>query len=169
MSNLEILRQGVLEENRRFLLSEREDESLEGSDNGLYSKLGKLAKTLGCEVVDDDTVTKDILRDGRKGLRKQFASGWVIMVKQGSLLQMSATLNHELAHHFTPSIQNEQDLVFSESVAEGIAFIVHTQFGLDISKQSFPYIAGYNEGIFTTEMEEKIVTGSMWMVKHLNK
>jgi len=166
-ARISFLEQGV----QNALLSPQEqetvDEELEGSDNGLYPRLVELAQSLDYRVEDDDEVTKDILRDGRKGLRKGFVSGWMLMVKQSSPLQKFAILGHELAHHFTPPIQDREGQILSESVAEGVAFVVSDHYGLDISKQSFPHIAQYNAGKFTQEMKEMIEIISMWMVLSL--
>ena len=124
-------------------------EDLVGDDGGLYARLVLLAQGLGYTVVDDDTLTKDVLRDGRKGLNHNFYSGPTLMIKQGSPLQMAATLGHEIGHHWTPDIYDEESQAFAESVAEGTAFVVCHSHGLDISPQAFPYIAGYNNGVFT--------------------
>lgn len=165
------LEQGVQEANE--LLSEvpieKEDqvpdEVLVGTDNGLYAMLTELTRRFGYRVEDNDAVTKEILRNGRKGLRKKFVSGWAIMVKQGSPLQMSATLGHEIAHHFIPEVCNEQDQTLSETIAEGTAFIVCGHYGLDIAPQAFPYIAGYNNGEFTPEMRNGIKAASARMIE----
>ena len=125
-------------------------EDLVGDDGGLYARLVLLAQGLGYAVVDDDALTKDILRDGRKGLNMEFYSGPTLMIKQGPPLQMAATLGHEIGHHWTPDIYDEESCAFAETVAEGAAFVVCHYNGLDLSPQVFPYIAGYNNGIFTT-------------------
>lgn len=124
-------------------------EDLAGDDGGLYARLVLLAQGLGYTVVDDDALTKDILRDGRKGLNHDFYSGPTLMIKRGSPLQMAATLGHEICHHWTPDIYDEESQAFAESVAEGTAFVVCHSHRLDISPQAFPYIAGYNNGVFT--------------------
>lgn len=147
---------------------EQEGEALEGTDGGLYGVLTEVALGLGYRVEDNDEITKEILRDGRRGLNKQFMSGWILMIKQGSSLQMSATLSHELAHRFTPRIEDEQSEVLSETIAEGTAFVVCDHFGLDISNQAFPHIASYNKGQFTPEMRAGIETVSSWMISRVH-
>ena len=140
---------------------------LEGRDEGFYRRLGFVAHSLGYRVEDNDEITGEILRDGRRGLRKEFFIGWVLMVKQGSPLQMSATLAHELGHHYTDDIHDEETLALSETVAEGTAYVVCDHAGLDISSQVFPYIAGYNNGEFTDRMKSGIVTASTDLLTRL--
>lgn len=152
------LESGVLEAAR--IQREADIHPLQGRDNGIYARLGFVAHSLGYKVEDDDELTGEILREGRRGLRKQFVAGWILMVKQGSPLQMTATLAHELGHHYTPDIYDEETLALSETVAEGTAYVVCDHAGLDISSQVFPYIAGYNRGEFTDQMRSGIVTAS---------
>jgi len=140
---------------------------LEGEDNGLYLRLTQLASNLGEVVEDNDELTRDILKDGRKGLRKQFYSGMVLMVKQGSPLDMTATLAHEHGHRYTDDVFDEAGMVVSETIAEGAAFVVCDYFGLDISARSFPYIAGYSSGGFTPEMVDGIRTASLGIIEGL--
>ena len=164
-SRLEVLEAGVLQ-----AVSTREEADilpLQDEDNGLYARLGFVAHSLGYRVEDNDELTGEILRDGRRGLRKQFAMGWILMVKQGSPLQMTATLAHELGHHYTPDIYDEETLALSETVADGTAYVVCDHAGLDISPQVFPYIAGYNEGVFTDRMRTGIVTASADLLTRL--
>lgn len=168
-ARIDVLEQGVKEACQPLTQLKQEellrDKDLKGTDNGLYPMLTELARRFGYRVEDNDAVTKEILRRGRKGLRKKFASGWVIMVKQGSPLQMSAILVHEIAHHFTPDVYNKQDQILSETIAEGTAFIVCYHYGLDISPQVFPYIAEYNNGEFTSEMRKGIKAASARIIK----
>jgi hypothetical protein len=164
-TRLKALEAGVLE--AASIQREADIQPLGGRDNGLYARLGFVAHSLGYEVEDNDELTGDILKDGRRGLRKQFGMGWILMVKQGSPLQMTATLAHEFSHHFTPDIYDEETLTLSETIAEGTAYVVCDYAGLDISSQAFPYIADYNRGEFTDEMRSGIVTASADLLTQL--
>jgi hypothetical protein len=164
-SRLKVLEAGVLQATR--IEREADIPLLEGQDNGLYARLGFVAHSLGYKVEDNDELTAEILRDGRRGLRMQFVMGWIVMIKQSSPLQMTATLAHELGHHYTPDIYDEEALALSETVAEGAAYIVCDHAGLDISSQVFPYIAGYNKGVFTDQMKNGIVTASADLLTRL--
>src|SRR3989344_1515571 len=77
---------------------------LEGTDNGLYARLCQLAVSLGEVVADDDNLTGEILKDGRRGLRRRMYSGMTMFVKQGSPLEMTATLAHEHGHRYTADV-----------------------------------------------------------------
>jgi hypothetical protein len=142
---------------------------LEGPDNGLYARLCLLATSLGEIVADDDTLTKDILKDGKRGLRRQMHSGMTNFVKQGSPLEMTATLAHEQGHRYTAPVYDMKGHVVSETIADGSAFVACDYFGLDISNRSFPFIAGYNNGKFTTEMLNGIRVAATDIIQRLNE
>lgn len=129
---------------------------LQGSDGGLYARLCRVATSLGEVVADDDAETGDILTRGKRGLRRQMASGMTNFVKQGSPAEMAATLAHEQGHRYTAPVYDLRGLFLSETIADGTAFVVCDANGLDISVRSFPYLAGYTEGAFTDEMIEGI-------------
>ena len=160
-----VLEAGVLEHST----TEASVPVLEGVDNGLYSQLGFVAHRLGYRVEDSDDITKEILKDGRRGLNKRFFSGPTIMIKQGAPLQMAATIAHEIGHHFTPPINDTYGQIFAEVVAEGTAFIVCDHQGLDISPQAFPYIAGYRKDGLTTGMKDDILAASTTILGHLHE
>ncbi len=62
-----------------------------------------------------------------------------------------------------------KQIVLSETIADGSAFVVCDHFGLDISASSLPYIASYNEGVFTPEMLHGIRVASLDMVLRLQE
>lgn len=142
---------------------------LEGPDNGLYARLCQLATSLGEVVADDDTLTGDILKDGRRGLRRRMYAGMTMFVKQGSPLEMTATLAHEHGHRYTDDVYDMEGCIVSETVADGSAFVVCDHFGLDISERSFPFIARYNKGEFTAEMLDGIRTAATDIIQGLNR
>lgn len=57
-------------------------------------------------------------------------------------LQMVKTLAHELAHHFAESKASDAE---SETIAEAVAYVVCSHFGLDTGARSFPYIAVWSK------------------------
>jgi hypothetical protein len=61
----------------------------------------------------------------------------LIVVREAAPRQMTKTLAHELAHHFggasVPSVEEE-------TVAESVAYVVCSRFGLDTGERSFPYV-----------------------------
>ena len=140
---------------------------LEGDDNGLYARLCHLAVSLGEIVADDDSLTGDILKDGKRGLHRRMFAGMTNFVKQGSPLEMAATLAHEQGHRYTDDVYDMKAHILSETIADGSAFVVCDHFGLDISARSFPYIAGHNEGVFTSDMLDGIRVASLDMVLKL--
>jgi antirestriction protein ArdC len=67
-----------------------------------------------------------------------------------SMDQATKTLAHELAHAFDPeSADYSACRGEREAVAESVAFVVCERFGLDTSKRSVPYIAGWSKDIDT--------------------
>ena len=74
-TGIAILEQGVKLAAVALQENQHSDENLEGSDNGLYPNLIEVAVSHGYKVVDSDKLTKEILKDGRKGLRKRCFSG----------------------------------------------------------------------------------------------
>jgi hypothetical protein len=171
ISFLESMTQTAFQQNRQFPLSENSEPlsevDMEGEDNGLYAHLVNFSATHDIRIEDNPEATAIFLKNGSKGLHKRFSGGWVIFVKQSSSLQKSATLAHELAHHFTVPAENETEYARNESIAEGTAFIVCDYFGLDIGEQAFSYIGDYTDGKpFTPEVMQgiqdisrKIITG----------
>ncbi len=64
--------------------------------------------------------------------------------------QATKTLAHELAHAFDPESPNYNACPSErEAVAEAVAFVVCERLGLDTSKRSVPYIAGWSQEIDT--------------------
>ncbi len=142
---------------------------LEGSDNGLYDRLRRLAISLGEIVADDDKFMANILKGGKRGLRRQMYTGMTNFVKQGSPLEMTATLAHEQGHRYTDEVYDMEGCIVSETIADGSAFVVCDHFGLDISARSFPFIAGYNDGDFSSEMVDGIRVASTDIILMLDQ
>jgi hypothetical protein len=142
---------------------------LMGTDNGLYARLYRLATSLGEMVADDDTLTGDILKDGKRGLRLQMYAGMTNFVKQGSPLEMTATLAHEQGHRYTADVYDMEAHVLSETIADGSAFVVCDHFGLDIAARAFPFLAGYNNGEFTSAMLDGIRVASTDIIQRLGQ
>lgn len=61
-----------------------------------------------------------------------------VVVRQAAAQQMTKTLAHELAHHFSGASSSTPE---EESIAESVAYVVCARFGLDTGERSFPYVA----------------------------
>ncbi len=106
---------------------------LTGEQGGqLYGRLKAVAKreglsvTRGSEGLDPDSMGLYV------PVRRQ------ITVREAAPLQMTKTLAHELAHHFAGSSRSDAE---SESIAEAVAYVVCSHFGVDTGERSFPYVA----------------------------
>ena len=65
-----------------------------------------------------------------------------IVIREARQLQMTKTLAHELAHHFTGMHETySEKREEHETAAEAVAYVVLAHFGLDSGTRSFPYIA----------------------------
>jgi antirestriction protein ArdC len=61
-----------------------------------------------------------------------------IVLRQAPQRQMTKTLAHELGHHFSGTTESSPE---EETLAESVAYVVCSRFGLDTGERSFPYIA----------------------------
>lgn len=110
---------------------------LEGDDGGiLYDDLARMAHE------------DDIRIDRTDQLPSPTAMGLYhpptrrIVVREAAQLQMTKTLAHELAHHFTGMPETyDARREEHETIAEAVAYVVLAHFGLDSGERSFPYIA----------------------------
>lgn len=111
--------------------------TLEGDDGGiLYDDLARMAHG------------ENIRIDRTDRLPSPTAMGFYhpptrrIVVRQAAQLQMTKTLAHELAHHFTGMPETyDASREEHETIAESVAYVVLAHFGLDSGARSFPYIA----------------------------
>lgn len=110
-------------------------------DGGLYKKLLAVAKE------DGITVSRKKDGDDREGVKGWYNQGkktiWV-RPKMSSAMQ-AKTLAHELGHHFAQHATNGHCTEECELIAESIAFIVTSHFGLDSGDYSFGYLAGWSD------------------------
>jgi antirestriction protein ArdC len=102
----------------------------------LYAALGTLAQAEG------------ITLDCRPALSHPEMMGFYepatkrIVLRQAPQLQMTKTLAHELAHHFTGMHETySEKREAHETTAEAVAYVVLAHHGLDSGTRSFPYIA----------------------------
>lgn len=114
-------------------------QSQEGEE--LYIKLDELAEAEGLKVTHYD------LQGGGDDSQTDYNGYYLpgsklIFVKRAARSQMVKTLAHELVHHFDQgrelSSRDER-----ETVAEAVAFIVTSYYGIDTTSYSFPYVAGW--------------------------
>lgn len=66
-----------------------------------------------------------------------------IRLRGGPMRQMVKTLAHELGHHFheTRLGGEAESRAERETIAESVAYVVCSHFGLDTGERSFPYVA----------------------------
>ncbi|TAK28849.1 MAG: hypothetical protein EPO21_22090 [Chloroflexota bacterium] len=83
-----------------------------------------------------------------------------IVLRPAEPLQMVKTLAHEVAHHELAHHFPDDDRVAAtrgekESIAESVAYVVCSHFGLDTGVRSFPYIALWSQ---KTEVLKRVLT-----------
>jgi antirestriction protein ArdC len=106
---------------------------LESDDGGsLYRELEALARREGLALM----WSQDNRRDGPMGA--YLPQEQRIELREASPLQMAKTLAHELAHHFG---EHQAVTAEHETIAEAVAYVVCSHFGLDTGARSFPYVA----------------------------
>lgn len=95
-------------------------------------------------VATDDGLTLERRHDRLRPTTMGFYSPTeqLIVVREASTRQMTKTLAHELAHHFSGATVPSPE---EETVAESAAYIVCARFGLDTGERSFPYIATWSQ------------------------
>jgi antirestriction protein ArdC len=98
----------------------------------LHEKLVSLAHTEGLNVES----SYDLLPAGVMGAYDHQRRA--IMLREAAPLQMTKTLAHELGHHFAEARESNPE---EETVAESIAYVVCSHFGLDTGERSVPYVA----------------------------
>jgi hypothetical protein len=65
-----------------------------------------------------------------------------IAIRPAAPLQETKTLAHELGHHFSGIDSSSEE---NETIAESVAYVVLSHFGLDSGERSFPYIAVWSK------------------------
>jgi hypothetical protein len=110
-------------------------------DAGLFKRLKQVAKS------ENVSVTR-----GKNGSTENGVKGWYNQTKNEiwirpnmSPAMRAKTLAHELGHHFAQHATNGHCTSERECIAESVAFIVTTHFGLDSGDYSFSYIAGWSD------------------------
>jgi antirestriction protein ArdC len=110
----------------------------------LYDALGELAQAEGLTIERRAQLSSAAMMGFYEPQRKR------IVVREARQLQMTKTLAHELAHHFTGmhetySAKREEH----ETIAESVAYVVLAHHGLDSGTRSFPYIATWTKDTAT--------------------
>lgn len=122
----------------------------------LYRRLDDLAEVEGLKVTHYDLQGEGAEKDaGYNGY--YLPESKLIYIKRASNSQMVKTLAHELGHHFDParpgSSREER-----ETVAEAVAFVVTSYYGIDTTAYSFPYVAGWAGKIEGTNVIKAVMT-----------
>jgi hypothetical protein len=110
---------------------------LEGDQGSeLYRRLEALATNHRIGVHLDET----LLSEGIMGT--YWPGEHRIAVRPSSALQQTKTLAHELGHHFSGIDATTAE---NETIAESVAYVVLSHFGMDSGERSFPYIAVWSK------------------------
>ncbi len=106
----------------------------------LYRRLDGLAESEGLKVTHYDLLGEAEQDPAYNGY--YLPGSKLIYVKRAAQVQMVKTLAHELGHHFDAgregSPRDER-----ETVAEAVAFVVASYYGIDTTAYTFPYVAGW--------------------------
>ena len=103
----------------------------------LLQRMGDFATRSGLSVRLGE---EDELREKQMGYYSPATKA--IVLRPAEPLQMVKTLAHELAHHYAESKSSDAE---SETIAEAVAYVVCSHFGLDTGARSFPYIAVWSQ------------------------
>jgi len=107
----------------------------------LYQRLDELADAEGLKVTHYDLQGEGAEADPEYN-GYYLPGSKLIYVKRASTSQMVKTLAHELGHHFDAgregSSRDER-----ETVAEAVAFVINSFYGLDTTSYTFLYVAGW--------------------------
>lgn len=100
----------------------------------LFDGLSSYAASEGVSVstLPPDVMPRDVMGFYEPGTKR------IVLSDQGQL-QKTKTLAHELGHH----VARVDDRAENECLAEGIAYVVCSHFGVDTGERSFPYVAGW--------------------------
>jgi antirestriction protein ArdC len=110
---------------------------LSGDDDGLLDALTALSGALGV------TVEQRLLDpNGPKGWFSP-GSRSIVVGSNFAALQQAKTLAHELGHALDPGLDADHNPTTREAVAEGVAYVVATSYGLTVDDYSFGYIASW--------------------------
>ena len=114
---------------------------LQGEEGAeLYRRLDNLAEHEGLKVTHYDLMGEAEKDPAYNGY--YLPGSKLIYVKRAAQVQMVKTLAHELGHHFDAgregSPRDER-----ETVAEAVAFVVSSCYGIDTTAYTFPYVAGW--------------------------
>lgn len=122
----------------------------------LYKKLDELAEQEGLKVTHYD------LQGGGDDSRTDYNGYYLpgsklIFVKRAATSQMVKTLAHELGHHFDQGreLSSREE---RETVAEAVAFVVNSFYGIDTTSYSFPYVAGWSVKKEGTEVIKAVMS-----------
>ena len=114
---------------------------LDGDEGGeLYDRFARVAQAEGLRIErGSDRLRPTVM--GYYSPRER-----LIVVREAAPRQMTKTLAHELAHHFgqagdSPPIASTPG---EETIAESVAYVACSHFGVDTGERSFPYIATWS-------------------------
>jgi hypothetical protein len=105
----------------------------------LYTGLLRVADREGLRVERAPGLAGEMMGFYERGARR-------IVLRLAAQLQMTKTLAHELAHHFSGhgSPEDNSPRAEQETVAESVSYVALAHYGLDSGERSFPYIATWS-------------------------
>ncbi|MDO8671708.1 MAG: hypothetical protein Q7O66_09815 [Dehalococcoidia bacterium] len=112
---------------------------LHGDSHGgreLFARIEDFAKGSGLSV----RTGYDDLREKQMGYYSPAKKK--VVLRSAEPLQMVKTLARRAGHHFAESKASDAE---SETIAEAVAYVVCSHFGLDTGARSFPYIAVWSK------------------------
>lgn len=110
---------------------------LEGDEgSALYERLATLADDEGIRLEHTDQLPRESMMGYYQPDQRR------IVVREAAPRQMTKTLAHELAHHFGAGVESSPE---EETMAESVAYVVCSRFGLDTGERSFPYVATWSK------------------------
>jgi hypothetical protein len=80
-----------------------------------------------------------------------------IVVREASPRQVTEILTHELAHYFGAGTYSSPE---EETLAQSVAYVICSHFGLDMGERSFPYIA-------TRSRDAAVLKGAMARIQQV--
>jgi len=108
-----------------------------GEGRGLYERMEDLSHR--------ERVSVRIGRDEELGSNRMGfynPTSRAIVIREAAQSQKTKTLAHELGHHFGATGFTQPE---NEAIAEAVAYVVCSHFGIDTSVRSIPYIATWSQ------------------------
>ena len=124
-------------------------QELEG-DSDIAEYIYEKAKT----IAEKDNLKVELYTEDERSSKGCYEPYNKIGIKEASKDQQAKTIIHELTHHKThEQVESYQE---GEIIAESVAYIVCSSYGLDTSEYSFEYVAAWASNKQNTEPLKKV-------------